>query len=298
MSDSSMTSLTASHAPVTEASGAMLDRSAPRQRPMTIASILIGVAAILAVSVAFSMVGQGGGTLYVPILVALGMTVHDAATTSLFVIVATSVSAAIIYRRRRIVDWKLALAIEPPTIALAFVGGLLANSIDATVLKIIFAGVLILAAVLMLRPAREQKADTSGGWGHWHRQLGDNRYVVRLPGLMPVTAAAGFVAGMIGISGGIFKLPAMVLIGRVPIRIAIGTSSLMVALTALSGFSGHLVGGSFNVVAALPLAAAAFAGGRLGSNLSIRVNAPALRVLFAIILLLTSVWMIVSIFVR
>jgi uncharacterized membrane protein YfcA len=264
---------------------------------MTTAAIIIGAAAILAVSVAFSMVGQGGGTLYVPILVALGMTIHDAATTSLFVIVATSVSAAIIYRSRRTIDWKLALVVEPPTIALAFVGGLLANSIDATVLKIVFAVVLIITAIFMLRPAREKEAHTSSRWGHWHRQLGDDRYIVRLPGLMPVTAAAGFVAGMIGISGGIFKVPALVLIGRVPIRIAIGTSSLMVALTALSGLSGHLVGGSFNIVAALPLAAAAFAGGRLGSSLSIRVRAPSLKTFFAIILLLSSAWMIVSIYI-
>jgi uncharacterized membrane protein YfcA len=265
---------------------------------MAITSIIIAAAAILAVSVAFSMVGQGGGSLYVPILLALGMGVHDAAATSLFVIVATSISAVIIYSRRRIIDWKLALAIEPPTLALAFVGGLLANSIDATVLKIVFAGVLIIASIFMIRPAKEKEINNSHGWGHWRRKMGDNNYVVRLPGLMPVTAAAGFVAGMIGISGGVFKLPAMVLIGRVPMRIAIGTSSLMVAATATAGFSGHIVGGSFNVVAALPLAAAAFVGGHLGSSLSIRINAPVLKVLFAIILLLTSVWMIVSIFIK
>jgi uncharacterized membrane protein YfcA len=264
---------------------------------MTITSVLIGVAAILAVSIAFSMVGQGGGSLYVPILVALGMAIHDAATTSLFVIVATSLSAAFIYRRRRTVDWKLALIIEPPTIALAFVGGLLANSINATVLRIIFAVVLITTSILMLRPTTEKETDTSHGRGHWSRKMGDNHYVVRLPGLMPVTAVAGFVAGMIGISGGIFKMPAMVLIGRVPMRVAIGTSSLMVAATALSGFTGHILGGSFNILLALPLAAAAFVGGRLGSSLSMRVKAPSLKTYFAIILLLTSVWMIVSIFI-
>jgi uncharacterized membrane protein YfcA len=264
---------------------------------MSAAYILIGVAAILAVSIAFSMVGQGGGVLYVPVLLALGMTVHDAATTSLFVIVATSISAAIIYRRRRTVDWKLALVIEPPTIALAFVGGLLANSIDATVLKIIFAAVLVAASFLMLRPVAAGEENGSTGRGRWKRSLGDQRYIVRLPGLMPVTAAAGFVAGMIGVSGGIFKLPAMVLIGRVPVRVAIGTSSLMVATTALAGLAGHVTGGSFSIAVALPLAAAAFAGGRVGSSLSIRVKAPALKTYFAIILLLTSIWMVVSIFI-
>jgi len=264
---------------------------------MSVASILIGVAAILAVSIAFSMVGQGGGVLYVPILVALGMSIHDAATASLFIIVSTSLSAAIIYRHRRTVDWKLALVIEPLTIALAFVGGLLSNSIDAMILKIIFAVVLIMAGILMLRPVKEKESATSGGWGYWRRNEGDSHYTIRLPGLMPVTAVAGFVAGMIGISGGIFKLPAMVLIGRVPMRIAIGTSALMVAITALAGFGGHIIGGSFNILTALPLAAAAFVGGRIGSNLSMRVKAPALKTYFSIILLLTAIWMIVGIYV-
>ena len=81
------------------------------------------------------MGGQGGGVVYVPILLALGMSVHDAATTSLFVIVATSVSAAIIYRSRRTVDWKLALVIEPLTFVLAFGGGLAANYINAFALE-------------------------------------------------------------------------------------------------------------------------------------------------------------------
>lgn len=263
---------------------------------MSVQFIIIGVIAILAVSIVFSMVGQGGGVLYVPILLALGMAVHDAATTSLFVIVATSASAAIIFRRRRTVDWKLALVIEPPTIVLAFVGGLLASHIGADVLKIIFAAVLIIASMLMMRPAKEQITGELHGWGYWKRTMGEKSYIVRLPGLMPVTALAGFVAGMIGVSGGIFKLPAMVLIGRVPMRIAVGTSSLMVATTAIAGLAGHITGGSFNVLVALPLAAAAFIGGRLGSGFSMRVKIPALKMVFAVILLLTAVWMIVSIY--
>ena len=209
-------------------------------------------------------------------------------------IVATSISAAIIYLRRRIVDWKLALVIEPPTIILAFIGGLLANYFEAPVLKIVFGAVLILVSILMMRPVKESGTNPSHGWGYWKRELGGKNYTVRLPGLMPVTAIAGFVAGMIGIAGGVFKLPAMVLIGRVPMRIAIGTSSLMVGATALAGLSGHIVSGSFNVIIALPLAAAAFIGGRLGSSLSIRVKVQTLRTIFAAILFLIAIWMITS----
>jgi len=261
---------------------------------VSVGFLVIGIAAILAVSTVFSMVGQGGGVLYVPILLALGTDFHEAATTSLFVIAATSGSAAIMYRRRRFVDWKLALAIEPPTFGMAFVGGLVAQYIGVPALKVVFAAVLIVASFFMFRPTRESEAKLGQGWGHWRRSMGDSDYIVRLPILIPITTAAGFVAGMVGVSGGLFKLPAMILLGGVPMRIAIGTSSLMVTATALAGFLGHIPGGYFQPWVAIPLAASAFAGGRIGSALSVRVEAGMLRRLFAVILLLASAWMIVN----
>ena len=152
-----------------------------------------------------------------------------------------------------------------------------------------------MASLFMLRPVAEKETVSARRWGRWPRTMGAYSYVVRLPWLVPVTAVAGFVAGMIGISGGIFKMPAMVLLGGVPMRIAIGTSSFMVILTALAGLSGHLVSdsGSFDIFVALPLAVAAFVGGRLGSSLSTRVKPSTLRIYFAILLLLVAVWIIV-----
>lgn len=265
---------------------------------MTITFIIVAALAILVASAIFSMTGQGGGVLYVPILLALGMGVQDAATVSLFVIVASSISAVIMYWRRRMIDWKLALAIEPPTMALAFVGGLLANHINEAVLKIIFAGALIIAGFLMRRPVKEKGDGVSRGWGSWNRKVGDKKYSVRLPGLMPITALAGFAAGLIGIAGGIFKFPAMVLVGRVPLRIAIATSEFMVAFTALAGFAGHVSGGSFNFFEALPLAVTAFVGGHFGSSLSTHVKVPTLRNFFALLLFLISIGMIASVLVK
>lgn len=261
---------------------------------MTATSIVIAVIAILAVSTAFSMVGLGGGVLYVPILLALGMGVHDAAATSLFIIMAMAITAAIIYRRSSTIDWKLVLAIEPPTAALAFAGGLLASYIDTSVIKVIFAVALIIAGTFMLKPVTEKINGTSHGRGHWRRKVADKEYVVHLPGLIPVTSAAGFISGMIGISGGVFKLPAMVLIGHIPMRIAVGTSSLMVAVTAIAGLSGHVITGSFNILTALPLAVVASIGGYLGSSLSFRIRVPVLKVFVTIILFLVSIWMIIS----
>jgi uncharacterized membrane protein YfcA len=261
---------------------------------MPVTSIVIAAFAIFGASTALSMVGIGGGVIYVPILLALGMSIHDAATTSLFVILGTSVSAFIRYRQRGYVDWKLALVIEPPTFLMAFAGGLVADYINALVLKVVFAAMLILVSFFMVRNIVEKENIPVWRWGYWQRTLRDTTYVVRLPWLMPATTVAGFVAGMIGISGGVFKVPAMVLLGNVPMRIAIGTSSLMVGFTALAGLSGHVISGSFDILIALPLMAAASAGGWLGSSISVQARIRILRMFFAILLLLVSVWLIVS----
>lgn len=232
--------------------------------------------------------------MYVPILLALGMGIHDAAATSLFVIVAMAVTAVSVYRRKSNIDWKLMLLIEPPTAALALVGGYLAKYIDAPVLATIFAVILIVSGIVLLRPVKEEAGSRLNRWGWWKRNLAGREYAVYLPGLMPVTSAAGFLSGLIGISGGILKMPAMVLIGRVPMRIAIGTSSLMVGITAIFGFSGHVIGSSFDIITALPLAAAASLGGLLGSNLSGKVRIPVLRLFVALALLLVAAWMIID----
>jgi len=230
----------------------------------------------------------------VPILLALGMSIHDAVTTSLFVILGTSISAFIRYSQRSYVDWKLALVIEPPTFVMAFIGGLVANYIDALALKMVFAAALVLVSFFMVRDIVERESIPVRRWGYWQRTLGDSNYMVRLPWLMPITTIAGFMAGMIGISGGVFKVPAMVLLGSVPVRIAIGTSALMVGFTAIAGLCGHIVGGSFDILIALPLAAAAFVGGWLGSGLSIQTRTGLLRRLFAVLLLFIAIWLIVS----
>jgi uncharacterized membrane protein YfcA len=267
---------------------------APEVGLMPVTSVIIAAFAILAASTAFSMVGIGGGVIYVPILLALGMNIHDAATTSLFVIMGMSVSAFVRYSRRSYVDWKLALVIEPPTFVMALVGGLVANYIDALALEMVFAAALVLVSFFMVRNIVEKEGVPVRRWGYWTRNLGDSTYTVRLPWLMPATTIAGFMAGMIGISGGVFKVPAMILLGNVPVRIAIGTSSLMVGFTALAGLCGHIIGGSFDILIALPLAVAAFVGGWFGSKLSVQARTGILRRFFAVLLLLIAIWLIVS----
>ena len=116
--------------------------------------------------------------------------------------------------------------------------------------------------------------------------------------LVPSAVLVGFVAGMIGVGGGLFLLPLLVLLFGCPTRIAIGISSTYVGITALPGFLGHLLGGNlFNVWVALPLAAAAFIGASLGPFISLRINVSKLRFLLAIVLIALAAWMLINMFI-
>ncbi|PLX32301.1 MAG: sulfite exporter TauE/SafE family protein, partial [Clostridiales bacterium] len=106
--------------------------------------------------------------------------------------------------------------------------------------------------------------------------------------------AVGFFAGAIGISGGAFKVPLMVLLCGVPMEIAVWTSSAMVATTALKGFAGHMVHGSFDPAFALPLVAMAIAGGFIGSKCAIKSRPRNLKKIFAATNLLAAVIMAVN----
>jgi len=247
--------------------------------------------AVFVIAIVMAMTGRGGGNFYVPTLVAGGAPMHQAATTAQLVLVSTATAALLVFQRRRTVDWKLALVIDPPTDVMALVGGYFANRFAGGALKVVFAGCLVLAAFFMLRPAKEQRLGDPQRLGFWRRRFGDCEYVVNLWLAVPITAATGLVAGAVGISGGSFKVPLMVLACGVPMRVAVGTSSAMVAATALMGFIGHSAGGDFNTSWALPTAAVAVLGGLLGGTFSLRTKPDKLKKLFAYTTLAAALFM-------
>jgi uncharacterized membrane protein YfcA len=216
---------------------------------------------------------------------------HEAATTGQFILVATAVTALLIFQKHKTVDWKLALVIDPPTDIMAFVGGYYSHVLSGMVLKSVFAALLVLSSVLMLRPIKEKSGENRRRIGFWHRQYNNCKYTVNLWLAIPITAATGLAAGMVGVSGGSFKIPLMVLACGVPMRIAIGTSSAMVAATALMGFLGHTVGGDFNLSWTIPLAVAAVMGGLLGAKFSIKASPRKLKLIFAYSTLAAAVFM-------
>jgi len=251
----------------------------------------LALPAIGAVAVIMTMTGRGGGNFYIPILVAFGAPMHVAATSGQFILLATAAAAAVLFHRHRAVDWKLALLIDPPTDVMAFVGGYLSAYVAGTTLKLVMAGLLVLAGFAMLLKVKDRQVDQRRRFGFWRREFAGETYTVNLWLALPIAAATGLVAGAVGISGGSFKVPLMVLACGVPMRIAVGTSSLMIAVTAAMGLAGHAVQGHFDPHWAVPMACIAVVGGLIGSRFALKTRPKHLKTLFAATTLAAAAFM-------
>jgi len=251
-------------------------------------------AVVFVLAVLMTMTGRGGGNFYVLVLVLAGQAIHQAATTGQLILMLSAVTGMLIFHKHKLVDWKLALVIDPPTDVMAFVGGYFSAHVSGITLKFLLAGLLVLAGFLMLLKVKNRPIAEGKRFGYWHRRYGNEEYVVNLWIAIPITAAVGLAAGAVGISGGSFKVPLMVLLCGVPMRIAVGTSSAMVAVTALMGFTGHAISGHFDPWWAIPVACAAVVGGMIGGKLAIKTNPQKLKVIFAFTTLAAAIVMAVN----
>lgn len=243
------------------------------------------------ISTLFSMIGMGGGILYVPILLFAGFTFKAAPAISLILITATSLSALFTFHKNRKVDWKLALVIDPPTDIMAFVGGYFSSWIPESTLRVCLAVILMIAGALMFRnrPKRGGIHPAEKSRWYWRREFNGVSYRVNLPLVLTATALIGILSGMLGITGGIIKLPIMVLLCGVPMDIAVATSTVMVTVTALSGLAGHAVNGYVDWSTGLLLAVSAVSGGLLGSRISLSMNKVRLKQVFGVVVWLIAI---------
>ena len=256
--------------------------------------LLAGI--IFLVAVVFSMLGQGGGSLYTPVQVLFGIDFHIAATTSLFLIMITSISATLVFRKAQKVDWPLAIVLESVTAVGGFIGGLSSAQISSEILTWIFSGIIAFAAFFMIREFKRNPSTTAHAprWFCWRRQFNDQHYQVNLLLALPVSLIAGLSSGLVGVGGGILKVPLMVLLLGIPIDIAVASSAFMVGLTATGGFTGHLLVGHWDWKTSLLLGLAVFLGGQIGARKALAIDKKKMKKIFGWFLLTIAVLMILK----
>ncbi|WP_300461487.1 sulfite exporter TauE/SafE family protein [Desulfobacula sp.] len=257
-----------------------------------IVSILIFLVAIL-----MTMVGKGGGNFYVVILAMAGIPMHQAATTGQFILFAASIAAMVIFQKNKSVSWSLAVLIGGTTSIAALGGGYFSHLFSGFMLKLIFAFMLFAAGAVMLAPI---KKETEGGvknrFGTMKIKSVGQIYGVNLWIALPVTILTGFGSGMVGVSGGSFLVPLMVIACKIPMHMAVGTASTLIAATAFMGFSGHAIQGDFNPAWAVPLAIVTIAGGVIGGKFALKTKPRHLKKLFAYTNWLAALFMVTNAF--
>ncbi|MEU7518058.1 sulfite exporter TauE/SafE family protein, partial [Streptomyces sp. NPDC042898] len=228
------------------------------------------VAASLLIGVSLGILGGGGSILTVPILVYLaGQDTKEAIATSLFVVGVTSLAALIPHARAHRVRWRTGLLFGAFSMAGAYAGGRVAEYIPGTVLLVAFALMMLATAYAMLRKPRNGKKKARPA----HRDLPLKHIAVE--GLV-----VGAVTGLVGSGGGFLVVPALAILGGLPMGIAVGTSLLVIAMKSFAGLAGHLSGVSIDWGIALTVTVAAVAGSLIGARLAGRIPQDALRKFF------------------
>nr|WCC90941.1 magnetosome protein MamEO [Desulfobacteraceae bacterium] len=255
---------------------------------------------ILISSILFTMLGVGGGFLYVPVLLACGIDFHTATSTSLIIITMAQISALYIFFKSGLVDIRLILVLEIPTMIGAFTGGVLAHNFNVQLLSLMFACTLFLASYFMMKdddyhPFQNESGVYVSNWIS-HHECNGYTYSLDLGIAIPLTFVVGYMGGMLGMAGGWLKIPIMVILFNIPMKIAVAASSLMVPITAFSGFLGHSMVGHIDIRLAVILSLTSIIGAQIGSRLSIDTESNLLRFLFAFVLSVVGLWMIIRIF--
>jgi uncharacterized membrane protein YfcA len=250
-----------------------------------------------------SMLGLGGGVFLVPLLnLALGFPLRTAAAISLCTVIATSSSVSAGQAGARLINLRLGMVLEVATVAGSLLGGLTAHLFSEPALQRLFGVVAILTAGAVLSRINRRNVilDPSAQPGTLGGQFFDEECgrvvtyrVTRLPAALLASFAAGNVSSLLGLGGGILKVPALNTWCGVPVRAAAATSAFMIGVTAAGGAIIYYGRGDLPAL----LAAPAVLGVQLGSWVGLRLvgGIPArwLKVLLTLVLVLVAALMFV-----
>ncbi|MBW1980070.1 MAG: sulfite exporter TauE/SafE family protein [Deltaproteobacteria bacterium] len=233
---------------------------------------------IFASSLVLTMVGLGGGLIFSPLFILLYFPVPTALSASLFLNGIAAISAAITYFQKKMVDVHIGVPLIVSSTLAAPLGAYTSAKVDVKIFTAVLAGVILLAAGRMLFSG---KLESEG------EEISARRRII---GGGAIGVAIGFMAGLLGIGGGVFIVPLLIYLLKVPTKTAAATSIFIVVFSSFSGFATHVsmekVDWHFILLAAL----FSFAGGQMGSRImAARLKGKTVRRIFGVVLLLFAV---------
>lgn len=239
---------------------------------MTIIALLLSTL----IGVALGLLGGGGSILTTPILIyALGVETKPAIATSLIVVGVTSIAGVIQHARAGNVVWRTGLTFGLAGMAGAYAGGFVANWFSDTVLMVLFGLMMLATSVAMFRGRKEPDPHAAA---HDHPL-----WKVIVEGVL-----VGVVTGLVGAGGGFLVVPALALLGGLPMKKAVGTSLMVIAMKSFAGYAGHAAHVEIDLGLAAMVSTAAVLGSFAGSALAGSIPPATLRRGFAVFVLVMA----------
>lgn len=227
------------------------------------------------------MFGIGGGVLMVPAMrILLGVDGLTAVGTSLPVIIPSAITGAISYLRAGQADWRTGMRLAVGGAPLAVAGALLAEKAGGTVVLLVLAAVVVWTAVdtilQTVRASRTAAEDPAAP------------PTMSWPLSLSTGALTGVYSGFLGLGGGFIMVPLLTRYGKLSIKRAIGTSLIAICFIALPAAISHIALGNGDLRLTLMLALGIVPGALIGARLTIGGNERAIRIGFAVMLVLTG----------
>lgn len=234
-----------------------------------------------------ALAGIGGGVIIIPTLTLyFHLPIHQAIGISLTAVIGTSTATSSVHVERHITDIRLGMTLELATTIGAAIAAVIAGYTNRTTLAVLFILFLIYSASTLIKRAWSSRAD---------------KHIVDIPeyrprryglGLLASVVAGGF-SGLLGVGGGVIKVPLMYLLMGIPLRVATATSNFMIGVTAAASAYIYYGRGDVAVDIAAPLVAGVFTGSLVGARLAPRVHAKHVLAIFIAITLFLAVQMII-----
>jgi uncharacterized membrane protein YfcA len=258
---------------------------------------IIGYSLAVLVGVSLGLIGSGGSILTVPILVyIMNVEPTNATAYSLFIVGATALVGGIKNAMEKNVDFKTVLIFGAPSIVavyltraylVPFIPKEMFSLGDFIVTKdiflmMLFAIVMILASYSMIKPSKKTEENT-----------GEIQYNV--PMIFVEGTLVGILTGLVGAGGGFLIIPALVILARIPMKLAVGTSLLIIAAKSLMGFYGDVkTNHNLDYHLIFYFTGASILGMFLGIYLTKKIDGTKLKIGFGWFVLIMGVYIIIK----
>lgn len=254
-----------------------------------------------------SILGLGGGTIITPALTLLfGIDIKYAVGASLISVIATSSGAAAAYIKDRMTNLRVGMFLEIATTIGAITGAFLGGIINPNYLYFLFGILMLYSAFAMFKKGKTElprnvethplaeKLKLNGEY--YDKALGKNVYyrVSGVPSGFGVMYGAGIISGLLGIGSGSFKVMAMDLFMKLPLKVSSATSNFMMGVTAAASAEVYLLRGNIDPKISAPVALGVLAGATIGTRIMQNMKSKTIRKIFIPFLVYISIEMILK----